>query len=137
MLERLGARVISSAEPTDDINAGSAPRTSARFRMPRARPEPTWPWPSTATVTACSRWTRRGRRSTATILAIRALDLRREGLLAGDVVITTTTTNPRLRRAMAAEGIEVRWTDVVDRYVLEEMRQAASCWAGADGHVST
>ena len=31
-------------------------------------------------------------------------------------------TNLGFRRAMAAEGIEVRWTDVGDRYVMEEMR---------------
>ena len=40
----------------------------------------------------------------------------------GDAVVTTTMTNLGFRRAMAAEGIEVRWTDVGDRYVLEEMR---------------
>ena len=40
-------------------------------------------------------------------------------------------TNLGFRRAMAAEGIEVRWTDVGDRYVLEEMRRAASCSAAS------
>ncbi len=70
------------------------------------------------------------------ILAICALDLRRGGTLAGDVVVTTTMTNLGFRRAMAAEGIEVRWTDVGDRYVLEEMRQGGFVLGGEQsGHV--
>jgi len=56
------------------------------------------------------------------ILAICALDLRRRGLLTHDAVVTTTMTNLGFRRAMTGAGIEVRWTDVGDRYVLEEMR---------------
>ena len=70
------------------------------------------------------------------ILAICALDLRREGVLAGDAVVTTTMTNLGFRRAMAAEGIEVRWTDVGDRYVLEEMRRGGYVLGGEQsGHV--
>ena len=70
------------------------------------------------------------------ILAICALDLRRAGVLAGDAVVTTTMTNLGFRRAMAAEGIEVRWTDVGDRYVLEEMRQGGFVLGGEQsGHV--
>jgi len=55
------------------------------------------------------------------ILAILALDLQARGELPGDAVVTTTMTNLGFRRAMAARGIEVRWTDVGDRYVLAEM----------------
>lgn len=56
------------------------------------------------------------------ILAVCALDMHRRGALAGDAVVTTTMTNLGFRRAMAAAGIDVRWTDVGDRYVLAEMR---------------
>lgn len=56
------------------------------------------------------------------ILAICALEMHRRGRLAGDAVVTTTMTNLGFRRAMADAGIEVRWTDVGDRYVLAEMR---------------
>ena len=56
------------------------------------------------------------------ILAILAIWMRQRGELPGPAVVTTTMTNLGFRRAMAGEGIEVRWTDVGDRYVLEEMR---------------
>jgi phosphoglucosamine mutase len=70
------------------------------------------------------------------ILALLALDLRRRGDLAGDAVVVTTMTNLGFRRAMAGEGIEVRWTDVGDRYVLEEMRQGGYVLGGEQsGHV--
>jgi phosphoglucosamine mutase len=70
------------------------------------------------------------------ILAICALDLRRRGQLDGDAVVTTTMTNLGFRRAMAAAGIEVRWTDVGDRYVLEEMRRGGYVLGGEQsGHV--
>ncbi len=55
------------------------------------------------------------------ILAILALRLKRRGELTDDTVVTTTMTNLGFRKAMAAEGIDVRWTDVGDRYVLAEM----------------
>jgi phosphoglucosamine mutase len=70
------------------------------------------------------------------IIAILALDLRRRGGLDGDAVVVTTMTNLGFRRAMAAEGIEVRWTDVGDRYVLEEMRRGGYALGGEQsGHV--
>ncbi len=70
------------------------------------------------------------------ILAICALDMRRRGLLAGDAVVTTTMTNLGFRRAMAGAGIEVRWTDVGDRYVLEEMRGGGFVLGGEQsGHL--
>ena len=61
------------------------------------------------------------------ILALLALDLKRSGALPNNTVVTTTMTNLGFRKAMRAEGIDVSWTDVGDRYVLAEMR--------ANGHV--
>jgi phosphoglucosamine mutase len=70
------------------------------------------------------------------VIAICALDMRRRGHLDGDAVVVTTMTNLGFRRAMAAEGIEVRWTDVGDRYVLEEMRRGGYVLGGEQsGHV--
>jgi phosphoglucosamine mutase len=70
------------------------------------------------------------------ILAICALDLRARGALPGDAVVTTTMTNLGFRRAMAEAGIEVRWTDVGDRYVLEEMRRGGYALGGEQsGHL--
>ncbi len=70
------------------------------------------------------------------IIAVLALDMRRAGELPGDAVVVTTMTNLGFRRAMAAEGIEVRWTDVGDRYVLEEMRRGGYALGGEQsGHV--
>lgn len=70
------------------------------------------------------------------IIAVCALDMRRRGELDGDAVVVTTMTNLGFRRAMAGEGIEVRWTDVGDRYVLEEMRRGGYALGGEQsGHV--
>jgi phosphoglucosamine mutase len=70
------------------------------------------------------------------ILAILALELAERGELAGGAVVTTTMTNLGFRRAMAARGIAVRWTDVGDRYVLEEMRRGGFVLGGEQsGHL--
>jgi phosphoglucosamine mutase len=70
------------------------------------------------------------------ILAILALRLRDRGELDGGAVVTTTMTNLGFRRAMRAHGIEVRWTDVGDRYVLEEMRAGGFVIGGEQsGHL--
>jgi phosphoglucosamine mutase len=70
------------------------------------------------------------------ILAVLALEMRAEGLLDGDAVVTTTMTNLGFRRAMAEAGIEVRWTDVGDRYVIEEMRRGGYVLGGEpSGHL--
>ena len=70
------------------------------------------------------------------IIALLALELRRRGELDGDAVVVTTMTNLGFRQAMAAAGIEVRWTDVGDRYVLEEMRRGGYVLGGEQsGHV--
>jgi phosphoglucosamine mutase len=70
------------------------------------------------------------------ILAILAIDMRARGSLANGGVVTTTMTNLGFRRAMAAAGIEVRWTDVGDRYVLEGMRAGGFVLGGEpSGHL--
>jgi phosphoglucosamine mutase len=70
------------------------------------------------------------------ILAVLALHLRDRGELARDTVVTTTMTNLGFRRAMADRGVEVRWTDVGDRYVLEEMRRGGFVLGGEQsGHL--
>jgi phosphoglucosamine mutase len=70
------------------------------------------------------------------ILAICALAMRGAGSLANEAVVTTTMTNLGFRRAMAAAGVTVRWTDVGDRYVLEEMRRNGDVLGGEQsGHM--
>lgn len=70
------------------------------------------------------------------ILAVLALHLRDRGALAHDTVVTTTMTNLGFRRAMTARGVEVRWTDVGDRYVLAEMRRGGYVLGGEQsGHL--
>ncbi len=70
------------------------------------------------------------------ILAILAIWLKERGELPGPAVVTTTMTNLGFRRAMASEGIEVRWTDVGDRYVLAEMREHGFVLGGEQsGHL--
>lgn len=70
------------------------------------------------------------------ILAVLALDLHTRGLLPHATVVTTTMTNLGFRRAMREAGIEVRWTDVGDRYVLAEMRSKGFALGGEQsGHL--
>lgn len=70
------------------------------------------------------------------ILAVCALHMHRAGTLAGGAVVTTTMTNLGFRRAMSDNGIEVRWTDVGDRYVLAEMRSGGYVLGGEQsGHL--
>lgn len=70
------------------------------------------------------------------ILAILALRLRDRGELDGGAVVTTTMTNLGFRTAMRANGIEVRWTDVGDRYVIEEMKRGGFVIGGEQsGHL--
>jgi phosphoglucosamine mutase len=62
--------------------------------------------------------------------------MRDRGVLAGDGVVTTTMTNLGFRRAMAEAGIEVRWTAVGDRYVLEGLRESGFVIGGEpSGHL--
>ncbi len=70
------------------------------------------------------------------VLAALAIWLNERGDLPGPAVVTTTMTNLGFRRAMADRGIDVRWTDVGDRYVLAEMRAAGLVLGGEQsGHL--
>lgn len=70
------------------------------------------------------------------ILAVLAVWLNGRGQLPGPAVVTTAMTNLGFRRAMAEHGIEVRWTDVGDRYVLAEMREHGLTLGGEQsGHL--
>ncbi len=70
------------------------------------------------------------------VLAALAIWLNERGDLPGPAVVTTTMTNLGFRRAMADCGIEVRWTDVGDRYVMAEMRAAGLVLGGEQsGHL--
>jgi phosphoglucosamine mutase len=60
------------------------------------------------------------------LLALSALHLRGAGRLDGGGVVVTVMTNYGFHAAMEREGIEVKVTNVGDRYVLEELR--ASGW---------
>lgn len=55
------------------------------------------------------------------ILALCALDLKREGRLYDDTIVATVMSNIGLELAMQEAGIKVVRTAVGDRYVLEEM----------------
>ncbi len=55
------------------------------------------------------------------ILALCALDLKREGRLTDDAVVATVMSNVGFEVAMREAGIKVVRTPVGDRYVLEEM----------------
>ncbi len=58
------------------------------------------------------------------------------GLLAGDVVVTTTMSNMGLEAALKRSGIRMVRAPVGDKYVLEEMRNHRACLGGEQsGHI--
>ncbi|MGH2732892.1 MAG: phosphoglucosamine mutase [Actinomycetota bacterium] len=70
------------------------------------------------------------------ILGALALDLKEQGRLAGDLVVTTVMANLGFKRAMATSGIGVIETPVGDRYVIEAMRAHRAVIGGEQsGHV--
>ena len=70
------------------------------------------------------------------IIAVCALDRHRRGALPGLGVVVTVMANGGLRRAMAAEGIEVVETAVGDRRVLEMLdRRGLALGGEQSGHV--
>ncbi|MGH7412285.1 MAG: phosphoglucosamine mutase [Candidatus Methylomirabilis sp.] len=70
------------------------------------------------------------------ILALCALDLKREGRLTDDTVVATVMSNIGLEVAMREAGIKVVRTPVGDRYVLEEMLAKRYALGGEQsGHI--
>jgi len=70
------------------------------------------------------------------VLAACALSLREAGTLRGNTVVTTVMANLGFRRAMEEAGVDVRVTQVGDRYVLEEMLLCGAVLGGEQsGHV--
>jgi phosphoglucosamine mutase len=70
------------------------------------------------------------------ILAILATELKEQGRLAGEMVVTTVMANLGFRLAMASAGIEIVETAVGDRYVIEAMRRHGAGIGGEQsGHV--
>jgi phosphoglucosamine mutase len=70
------------------------------------------------------------------IMAIVARDLKMDGKLSGDTLVTTVMSNLGLDEAMAREGIHLRKTQVGDRYILEELDRLALSFGGEQsGHI--
>lgn len=70
------------------------------------------------------------------LMALGALHLRETGRLHGGGVVVTVMTNYGFHAAMEREGIEVRVTNVGDRYVLEELRASGFALGGEQsGHL--
>jgi phosphoglucosamine mutase len=70
------------------------------------------------------------------ILAVLALALRDQGLLAQDTVVATVMSNLGFVQALRGAGIGVRQTKVGDRYVLEAMKLSGYSLGGEQsGHV--
>jgi len=70
------------------------------------------------------------------LIGILALDLRRRGQLAGDVVVGTVTTNGGLEATLAREGVRLHRVPVGDKHVWEGIvRSGASLGGETSGHV--
>ena len=70
------------------------------------------------------------------IMALCAKNMKKQGKLTNNVVVSTVMSNIGLSMALKVLGIQQRITAVGDRYVLEEMRATAVSLGGEDsGHV--
>jgi phosphoglucosamine mutase len=70
------------------------------------------------------------------VLLMLALDLRREGHLAGDTVVATVMSNAGLELALKRHGIRMLRTPVGDKYVMDEMRRGGYTLGGEQsGHI--
>jgi phosphoglucosamine mutase len=70
------------------------------------------------------------------ILLMAARDLKKRGLLTGDVVVATTMSNMGLEAALKRSGIRMLRAPVGDRYVLEQMQQHDAALGGEQsGHI--
>ena len=69
-------------------------------------------------------------------LWVLARRMKERGALAGDSVVATMMSNLGLELALRSEGIELRRTDVGDKYVLEELlRTGATLGGEQSGHI--
>ena len=70
------------------------------------------------------------------ILYICGKYMKNEGTLSGDTVVATVMSNMGLFKALATEGIDVRTTDVGDRFVYEAMKSGGYSLGGEEsGHI--
>ncbi|MGQ9631696.1 MAG: phosphoglucosamine mutase [bacterium] len=70
------------------------------------------------------------------IMALCAKYMKDKGRLKNNVIVATVMSNIGLHIAMRSAGIEVRSTQVGDRYVLEEMRRVGAVLGGEQsGHI--
>lgn len=70
------------------------------------------------------------------IMAICALELKKQNKLAENTVVTTVMSNLGFRKAMEQAGIIVKETKVGDRYVMEEMLSSGAKFGGEQsGHI--
>ena len=70
------------------------------------------------------------------LMAMCALDLRAQGLLAGNTVVVTVMSNLGFRLAMEAAGVEVHETPVGDRHILAAMEANGWVLGGEQsGHI--
>jgi len=70
------------------------------------------------------------------VLLLAARDLKRRGLLAGDLVVATTMSNMGLEAALRRDGIRMLRAPVGDKYVLEAMQQQRASLGGEQsGHI--
>lgn len=70
------------------------------------------------------------------LMALLALDLKRRGELAGDVLVATVMSNLAIDRALERHGVSVIRTKVGDRHIIEAMRQSGYTLGGEQsGHL--
>ncbi len=70
------------------------------------------------------------------VMAICAVDMKRDGLLKGDTVVATVMSNAGFEGYLKAQGINVIRTVVGDRYVVEEMLKGGYNLGGEQsGHI--
>ena len=69
------------------------------------------------------------------ILAMCALDMKKDGKLKKDTVVATVMSNLGFETAMRKSGIKVIKTAVGDRYVMEELKKGYSLGGEQSGHI--
>ena len=70
------------------------------------------------------------------ILAVCALEMKRQGTLKNNTIVTTQMSNFGLERLMNQQGIQVIKTNVGDKYVVDEMRKNGFVLGGeSSGHI--